>query len=642
MNIITLDFETYFDHEFTLSKLTTEEYVRDARFQTHMCGFRMPDGAYVAYPDAQLRGQIPQDRGGFFAALDWSKYAVLCHHAQFDGLILAHHYGVKPGLWLDTYSMAKLVLGNHVKVGLEKLAAHYGLAPKSVPYDRMRGLHWQSMDSQLRSQINHGCLHDIELTWQIFNELAKEFPPSEYGVVDATVRMFTEPCVIGDTELLGQVWADEVQETNALLARLGCTAENLRSNEVFAGMLRAVDVEPEYKAGKNGPIYAFAKSDDFMRDLQEDGDDDARLLVDARIRAQSTNSQTRAERLGWMSTRGAMCVYINAYGAHTTRDSGGDKVNYQNFKRGSAQDPKRGRIRRAHKAPAGYKIGVVDASQIECRMLNEFAGQHDIVQKFREKRDLYSEGASGYYGETVYKAKDDDPRKLEMDGKRGMGKQLELSCGYGAGGPTIQATAKKGTYGPPVYITLEEAEAAKLYYRETHARVVDSWKYATEVIKTMERGDCDFMWNCVRIQCSTEARRKRIILPNGCQLIFDTLEWHIPTQEECAKIKNDWKHRGYFRMKTRKGWVDVYGAKLIENIIQALARVHLMTVMLRIRAAGIRIWMRCHDELAMLIKDNQFAQATIEWCAAQMKIPPDWMPNVPLDAEYMLGDRYEK
>ena len=61
--------------------------------------------------------------------------AFLCHHAHFDGLILSHHFGVKPRYWLDTLSMARQVLGNHLKKGLGELATHYRLPEKNVPYN---------------------------------------------------------------------------------------------------------------------------------------------------------------------------------------------------------------------------------------------------------------------------------------------------------------------------------------------------------------------------------------------------------------------------------------------------------------------------------------------------------------------------
>lgn len=629
MDIITLDFETYFDNEYTLSRgknqKTTEEYIRDPRFEVHGCGIRWPNGSKRWFNKTDFANMLGRD---YFA-----RSACLAHHAHFEGLILSHHFGMAPGLWLDTLPMARALLGNHVRVGLESLAAHFGLQPKSVPYEKFRGRHWDELDNYTQREIADGCLHDCDLTWDMFQRLAVEFPAEEYGVIDATICMFSEPTIIGDTALLAEVWTDERDEREALLAQLGVTAEQLRSNDSFAWMLNQVGVEIEWKAGKNGPIPAFAKSDDFMRDLLEDADDNIRLLAEARLDAQSTFAQTRAERLGWMSRRGAMCVYINAYGAHTTRDSGGDKVNFQNFQRGSKEFPKRGRIRRSMVAPVGYKVGVIDASQIECRMLNEFAGQHDIVQKFREKRDLYSEIASQFYNRPVSK---------DTPAERGTGKQLELSCGYGAGAHTIVVTAKKGVYGPPVFLTEAEGEDAKNLYRSTHQAVQQLWWQAGDILKLMAGSDCDFTWNCVRVLCDTQTGRKRIILPNGLPLIYDTLEWYVPDEVDPEQLANQWDAGGYWRIKTRKGYVKMYGAKLVENVIQAIARVHLTQVMLRIRAAAIRIWSRCHDELALLIRDDENAQATLEWCIAQMRVPPAWMPNVPLDAEGLLGERYEK
>jgi len=93
-----------------------------------------------------------------------------------------------------------------------------------------------------------------------------------------------------------------------------------------------------------------------------------------------------------------------------------------------------------------YKLLKVDLSQIECRILNTIARQNDVVEKFRAGVDLYSELASQFYGFPVDKSK---------PAERGTGKQLELSCGYGAGGPTIVRTARAGTYGPPVYLSDE-------------------------------------------------------------------------------------------------------------------------------------------------------------------------------------------
>ena len=306
MNILTLDFETYFDEEYTLKKLTTEHYVRDARFEALGVGIRWNE-----YPEARCQETIwysdemiqpgPQC---IFNQIDWANTAALAHHAHFDGLILSHHYGVKPKMWLDTLSMARLMLGNHLSVGLESLARHYGLASKTVPYDRMCGVHWADMDHSLRQELATGCIHDIALTWDIFQRLAVGFPQEEYAVIDFTVRAFTEPQLMGDIDELGRVWQDERERKRMLLSELGVDETALQSADKFAELLRAKGVEPETKAGKNGAIPALAATDDFMKDLLAHEDDDVRLLAESRIAVKSNGAQTRAERLGWMAVRG--------------------------------------------------------------------------------------------------------------------------------------------------------------------------------------------------------------------------------------------------------------------------------------------------------------------------------------------------
>src|SRR5271166_6030974 len=135
MNIITLDFETYFDNDFTLSKMTTEAYIRDPRFEVHGCGIREMNGELVWIASDELKSDLTARIRGC---------AVVCHHAAFDGLILSHHYGVKPARWLDTLSMAAYLSPGQPR-SLEALAQRFGLEPKNVPYDAIKGRHWADM-----------------------------------------------------------------------------------------------------------------------------------------------------------------------------------------------------------------------------------------------------------------------------------------------------------------------------------------------------------------------------------------------------------------------------------------------------------------------------------------------------------------
>lgn len=534
--------------------------------------------------------------------IDWSQTACLAHHAQFDGLILSYHFGIKPAMWLDTLSMSRVLIGNHLSVGLGSLAEHFNLGAKDVPYKLFEGRHWDEITSDVQWQLARGACQDVELTRRLFCLLAKELPQEEYQLISDTVKMFTEPTLIGNTKKLGDIWEQEVKYKADLILELGISGADLRSSEGFANLLRAEGIEPETKGGKNGDIYAFAATDDFMRDLLEDDNPRVQALAQARLAEKSNIVQTRAERLGWMSTRGPMCVYL-AYGAaHTTRWGGGDKLNWQNFPRDSA-------LGTAIEAPPGHMVVVNDASQIECRILNMVAGQDDVIERFRNHEDLYSQLASRFYGFQVTK---DHPAE------RGTGKQLELSCGYGAGGPTICATAKKGTYGPPVFLTPEQGMQARDLYRATHPCVAAPktglWAQADSVLKRLNAG-LEFDWYCLHI------KNKRIYLPNGLPLIYDTLEWHIAGNGD-----------QFWRMQSRRGPVKLYGAKLCENIIQALARLHVSQAWYRCSRAGIRMVSMEHDKLIAVVSEHE-AEAALEYMKQEMCRAPDWLPDIPLSSE---------
>lgn len=649
MNIITLDFETYFDNDFTLSKMTTEEYVRDPRFEVHGYGIRWADGRGT-------RWYIDDGVNAALGEINWSDTALLCHHTHFDGLILAHHYGIVPKLYLDTLSMARAVLGTHIGKGLASLAEHFGLGAKDVPYDLFKGKHWHELGEATRQAVGRGACHDVSLTWDLFCKLALAFPEEEYPLVDATVRMFTCPVLVGDTDLLGKIWQEEEVKKGAMLAQLGLTEKDIRKDWQFAKLLREHGVEPEQKRMKDGLCkgckgtgygrgkephipgnpeeacdecngggveirfkYAFAKTDDFMRDLQDSEDAEVRLLTETKLASHSNGTQTRTFRLGWMSTRGAMPVYLNYCGAHTKRWSGGDKVNWQNFRRG-------GPIAQAVRSPPGSALVVNDASQIECRILNDVAGQTDVIDRFRSHTDPYVALASTFYGEDVYKPEKGDPRLEEMEAKRGTGKQGELSCGYGAGGPTIKATAKKGTYGPPVYLTDEDALRLRDTYRSTHPFVVSLWKEANDVLKKLHAG-LEFEWRCMYV------KDKRVWMPNGLPLIYETLKW--------VDDPDDGGDAGWRVRVNKNGWSRMYGAKLVENVIQALARVHVSQAWLRCRQAGLDIVSMEHDKLIAVVATVD-ADAAFKLMREEMCRPPVWLPNVPLDSEGYISDTFAK
>lgn len=610
MNIVTLDFETFYGDDYTLSKMTTESYIRDPRFEAHGCAVKMSPDLPARWWD---RDELPE----FFAEIDWSRHGVLAHHSQFDGLILSHHYGIKPRFWFDTLSMARLLLGNHLSVGLDALAKHFGLKAKTVPYNLFRGKRWHELDKATQQLVGDGACHDVELTWELFKILGKDFPRSQYGVVDCLTRMFTEPMLEGDIGLFRNIWRAEYYRKKTLLTKLGITEADLQSAERFADILRGFGIEPAMKDGKNKKIYAFAKTDTFMQELLQGEDETVADLANARLGVKSTIQQTRAETLGRMARRGPLCVYVRPYGAKTTRPSGGDKSNFLNFKK---QDPdlppddSNTSLKRGIKAPPGFLLAPIDSAQIECRIVNFVAGQHDVVERFRNGEDPYVNVASAFYGYAV--------NKKDHPTQRQVGKVIELQAGYGSGGEKIRATLRNKA---KIFITAEEGIKARDAYRDTHPAVVAFWKTGNDIIARMARGET-FAWGPATIG------DKRMWLPNGCPLNYQTLEWYHDGETG----------EKYWRVQTRDGWQKLYGAKLVENLCQGLAWAIVSAAMVRIHRLGYRSHNCPYDELLLLLPDDGRAIEHAERCKAEMVKPPAWLPDLPLDAEYSIGERYSK
>ncbi len=613
MRPVVLDLESFYDPKsgYTLTTMNTESYCRDKRFEMHGCAIKW---------DAQTLPQWYDEREFRYIAKeeDWSDIFLINHHAQFDQLVLSHHYGIIPKMAGCTMSMARLLLGNHISVSLDSVRKQFGFQPKVTPYNLMVGKHWSEMDQNTREQVANGAIDEVNSIWSLFGMLLQQgFPVEELDVIDSTIKMFTQPELVGDNTIFARVWQNEVTRKAAVLDHLGLTASDLASADRFAELLRARGIEPEMKDGKNKPIYAFAKTDPFMEELQQDEDDEIRALAEARLGTKSTLLQTRAETLGWMASRGPLCVYLRYAGALTSRWSGGDDTNFQNWTNGSE-------INTAIVAPDGWLIAEPDASQIECRLLNFCAGQWDKVEEFRQGKDPYIGVASAFYKKPINK----DEHPVE----RQLGKIVELQAGYGSGGNKIRSTIRVKS-GGKILLTPGEGVQARDAYRDTHPFVVGYWKYAESVLLYMNGNNMDMPWGPFKVVCDVAKGTKRIVLPNGIQLIYDTLNFYSDLETGDR----------YWRLKTRKGWVKMYGSKLVENMIQALARVVVSQAMLRLKKLGYRCKNTKHDSLWLLIPKND---GKLEEHKAiilrEMSRELPWLPGCPLDAEFkVVGERYQ-
>lgn len=387
--IVGLDFETYWDKDYTLKKLSTTEYVRDPRFKAQCVGWRM----HSQNTPMWNQGYMIHKSLDFF---DWSKTALLAHHAHFDGLILTHHFGHVPAFYLCTLSMARPLHGGEIRNDLDTLSRHYNGHGKSKDYlAGTKGV--CDLSEELMQLLGEGCAQDVDEMWRIFERMLPHYPEEELLLIHHTVKAYVEPVLQVHEKTARVAHKLEMRRKRRLLKRVGLTDIVLRSRKQVATELEKLGVTPPMKVSpRTGEMtYAFAKDDLEFQALLEHRDSNVRDLVEARLAVSTSLEETRALRL-LSHASPALPIYLNYGKAHTLRWSGGDRMNPQNFGRESL-------LRRAIMAPPGHKLVIADSAQIEARVNAWLAGEAELVEAFRDPtQDFYKQfAAESIFGSSV-------------------------------------------------------------------------------------------------------------------------------------------------------------------------------------------------------------------------------------------------
>lgn len=614
MDIVTIDMETYYDKDYSLSKMTTEAYIRDPRFEVV--------GVAVKVNDQEVDWYSGADPGGFLHALDYSDKAILCHNTAFDGAILSWHYGIKPKFWFDTLSMARPLHSMTVGGSLKALATYYKLGEKGDEMLRTIGMRRRDFTPEQMAAYADYCIQDTNLTYRLFKKLARQFPKEELLVIDQTLRMYTEPQIELDPVVLESHLAAIHERKRKLLEKLGGEEKAkkfLMSNNKFADLLRALGAEPPMKTspttGKQ--TYAFAKNDTAFTALLDHPKAAVRTVVEARLGTKSTLEETRTNRFLEVAERGRLPIMLNYYGAHTGRFSGGDKLNLQNLPRGGA-------LRKALAAPDGHVVVACDSSQIEARLVAYLAGQDDLVQSFRDGRDVYSEFATDVYGRPVTKAD-----KVE----RHVGKTCILGLGYGMGPPKFQHSMATGFI--KVDMDVNEAQKIVTLYRNKYHRIQSFWNRCNHALQGLAAGESGHM--CDLIGYDSEG----IILPNGLRLRYPALR-RAPNGFEY--INDARTYRKFIKARVmgeeapELSWTKLYGGKVVENITQAVARIVVSEQMVKI-GRRYPVALQVHDEIVCVVPEEQ-ADACKDFMVGVMSTPPKWAPDLPVACEADVGINY--
>jgi DNA polymerase len=450
----------------------------------------------------------------------------------------------------------------------------------------------------------------VELTYKLFGVMAQDFPKQELRVIDQTLRMFIDPVLELDGDMLQQHLISIKQIKEDLLTSSGVDKAELMSNDKFAEVLRSFGVEPPMKTspatGKQ--TYAFAKNDEEFKALAEHDDARVQTLVAARLGTKSTLEETRTQRFIDISKRGNLPVPIRYYAAHTGRFGGDDKINMQNL-------PSRGnngnKLKKAIIAPEGYTIIDADSAQIEARVLAWLSEQDDLVTAFAEGKDVYKKMASAIYGKPEFEITKDE---------RFVGKTTILGAGYGMGAVKFQAQLKS----MGAEVDTDEARRIIDIYRRTNDAVVRLWRQAQNALVNMSRGDTAPLGR--RGVLEVVPSESAIRLPSGLLMRYDDLKFDL-TEKGVE-----------FHYKTRKGRTRIYGGKVIENVCQAIARCIIAEQMLKI-GKRYKVVLTVHDAIAVCVPDAEVVPATqyVEEC---MRWVPEWATGLPVNCESGSGKSY--
>ena len=678
--VVTVDFETYFDVDYTLRKLSTSEYVRHPLFKIQMVGIKIGGRPTKIYDGKKGTAALK--------AIDWTTHSLLCHNTAFDGFIMSHHMGIVPYLYHDTLSMARGLHSNEVDGDLDSVAKFYGGAGKVEGFlEQTKGV--RDWSPALFKQGAVYCAQDNDECHRIFGLMAPKLPADEMELIDLIIRMFCDPVLKVDIPRVEAEYARELERREKLFftavnpvdydiggmyyneafhkktlvkgpkerelegveRSMHIVKRLMGNNEFLAEQLRLLDIEPPKKispawmkmttAEKAENLdkkyaYAFAKDDLAFVNLPDDIDrwkgaldqnkkKDVLLiaarrmrienLVQARLAVKSTGNVTRAERFLEAGKDGMPLPVGYAYSrAHTHRLGGNNKMNMQNLPRG-------GELRLAILAPKGYEIGVADSGQIEARVNAWLWGQEDLLQDF-VKADLDPKGPDAYtnFAEQIYYKPITKADKTE----RFVGKVCTLALGFSMGAPKLQLTLAKGALGgPPVFFDLQTCHRIVNTYRTKNYKIRDGWSVCNEIIEDMAAGRTG-THKCLAWEAGV------LWLPNGMSLKYPGLK----------KEKNEdtgwdeWTYQsGDFRSK-------IYGGLLCENIVQALARIIVMSQMLVINRK-YRAVMTTHDEVAALAKIRD-ADKCVAFMIKTMRTPLAWCPDIPLAAEGGHARNYSK
>lgn len=670
MKALTLDLETYYDSKYSLSRLTIAEYVHDPRFHVHGLAIRWPDGR------TEFRADVPaalkELQTAFGTRLE--RVTTVFHNAYFDMYVLRHRFGITVGYFVDTMLLSHHVDGRKGEGGesasLADVAKRYGLNAKG-DLSFLRGIR-NPTPRQLADLASY-AVNDVNITYQLLNLLPRWItrPEVEIPIMQHAVRLFVERSIVVDTAGIDRLASATEAETakwfSDALAQLKASRvlsgedadeqagvdrlKNLVSKDrTFVELLKCALERTgrllPLKQGKHGLIPATAKKDPAMQELLHDADPVVAALAHARTGKKSEDqilAKLNTLRRVTTATGGGLPPYLLYGGASTLRFSGGQRFNIQNLGKSGLGLA----MRRLLMAREGHVLVIGDLAQIEARVLAWLAGEDELLANFAAGKDIYSEFATEVLNEPVRKATRDDPDEVakHLGSRRQIGKFAILGLGFSMGAlkcmnqlradPITASLFNSGVLTPLICRDIVKT------YRTRYPRIPQLWGDLEAGFRAAINGQTSTVKG-IRFEKSDNV--VLVWLPSGRALRYPDAKLSNETRTiqylddngEQAEFTPDGPAIIYGSAGT-----NLYGGKLTENVVQAIARDILVEAILRLESQGLLVLFHVHDEVVVSVPASE-SESAKRIVTQVLQTPPAWAVGLPLAAEVTVVERYGK
>lgn len=647
--ILSIDLETY--SEADISKTGAYRYTNDDSFEIMLFAYAWDDEP-AQIVDFMHGEEIPLL---VLQALQSYNTTKMAFNANFEiNSLSSYGYSIKPEQWECTMVKALNLslpgslekVGEVLKLGEDKakmkigkeLIKYFCKPCKPTKANGMRTRNLPEHDPEKWELFKQYCIRDVETEREIRKRLDKfEISKKEHDLWVLDQKINSRGLNIDKTLVEGAIKCSDL-----VVEKLTAEAKELTGldNPNSPAQLK------KWLGDKLGREVTSLTKDDLAGLIEEaNGDKDIVRLIEIRQQLGKSSVKKYQAMINALNSDGRVRGLLQFYGASRTGRWAGRLVQVQNLPQNHLNDLEDAReyvkdididmlellydsvpdtlsqlIRTAFIPSEGNQFMVADFSAIEARVVAWLANEKWVLDVFRGDGKIYEATAANMFGVPIEGV-------TKENGLRQKGKVAQLACGYGGSKGALAAMDKSHSIPEDEYPIL-----------------VNKWRKANPHI-------VQFWWDVDR--CAKEAieNRTTVALHHGIKFIYDSgflfiqlpsgrrLAYAKPCIEEGNYGKDVIAYMGMEQTKNQWTKLQTYGPKLVENIVQAVARDCLAETMLRVEEKGYPIVMHVHDEIIVDVPKNYGSLKELNNIFAE---PIDWADGLPLCADGYTCEFYKK